>query len=896
MLSVDTLGAAGGEKASYCQSQVSQEAKTEGYYQKGEAPGVWQGPVEVLAELGLTPGQHITDEHFAAITRGFHPETGEALVQGAGDRHRAGWDLTFSAPKSVSTVWAVATDKDREAIKAAHDKAIQSAFEHLQEQAAYARRGKAGAEQEKLPGLIVAKYPHSTSREQDPDLHTHSLVMNLMQREDGTWGGIESKHFYEWKLAGGAIYRAQLAEEMERLGFKIEADRDYFKITGIPDDLCKEWSKRRDQIEQALAEAGVSGAKASEIAALGSRKAKEQDQDPESLRERWTQEAAEYGLTPDRIAARDLQAEQENDIRPGQEEPQSIYDRLTRTESTFTECDLWAAAAIEMQHQGKGLDAIRTRVDELLAGGEIVRLRSQTGEMRFTTRDMLETERSMAETAKRLQASTAHQVESATVDKALDDFAAAKGFSLSAEQQAAVRHIASTSGSISLVRGAAGAGKSTMAEAARMAWEAEGFKVRGAALAGKAAQGLEDGSHIKSQTLHSLLYEIESGKPEMQLNSKTILVVDEAGMVGSRMMSQLLQHIEAAGAKLVMVGDEAQIQAVDAGGAFKAIQKITGCATLLEIRRQKEAWAREAVEEFSRGEAAQALEKFIDRDLVKIAETKIDAMRNVVDAWHEGRDPSRPGEAVMLASTRADVHTLNQLARAQLKADGDLSGMEFKVTNHNGQKLEFQEGDRLLFRKNSTALDVKNGTLGSIEQIRVEASGEYKFTVKLDNGKTVEFSPNAQNDAYDAIEHGYALTVHKSQGITVDKAFVLVGGSMQDRETTYVQMSRVRFDSQIFFTQSQVEEAADRFLDEPLQRAVTLEDLKHVIQQMEQSRQKDTTLDYTEEPVTIEEAKRKETVIEQEAERKEEVRAEEQQQQEQEAEATDAEVETEMEM
>lgn len=884
MLSISALGAAGGEKASYCQSQVSHEAKTEGYYQKGEAPGVWHGPAEVMSELGLKPGQHITDGQFAAITRGFHPETGEALIQGAGDKHRAGWDLSFSAPKSVSAAWAVSNDQDRTAIAAAHHKAVAAALEHLQEMAAFARRGKAGAEQENVGGLITGQYQHSTTRELDPDLHTHALVMNLMQRADGTWGGIESKHLYQWKMAAGAIYRAQLAEEMERLGFKIEADRDYFKIAGVPDDLCKEWSKRRDQIEQALAEAGVSGARASEIAALGSRKAKEQDQDPEVLRERWAKEAAEYGLTPDKIAARDLEIEQEQEHQaqePQQEqeeEPPSIYDRLTRTESTFTECDLWAAAAIEMQHQGKGLEAIRARVDELLAGREIVRLRSQTGELRFTTRSMLETERAMAETARRMQASTAHHVEAATVDKALADFAEIKGFSLSQQQQDAVRHVTSNPGSIALVRGIAGAGKSTMAEAARMAWEAQGYKVRGAALAGKAAQGLEDGSIIKSQTMHSLLYEIESGKAEKQLDAKTVLVLDEAGMVGSRMMARLLEHVEKAGAKLVMVGDEGQLQAVDAGGAFKAVQKITGCATLDEIRRQKEAWAREAVEEFSRGEAAQALGKFIDRDLVKIADTKIDAMRNVVDAWHEGLDPSKPGEAVMLASTRADVHVLNQLARAQLQADGALSGMESEVTNHNGQKLGFQEGDRLLFRKNSTALGVKNGTLGTVERIRVEPSGEFKFTVKLDNGKTVEFSPNAQNEAYDAIEHGYALTVHKSQGITVDKTYVLVGGSMQDREATYVEMSRMRHECQIFFTKAQIEEAADRLLDEPLQHEVTLDDLKHVIQQMEQSRQKGTTLDYTEEPDTPKEIERKAIEIAKEAEHKAEVRIEEQEQ------------------
>lgn len=906
MMSISTLGAAGSDKASYCQSSVSQEGKTEGYYQKTDAPGVWHG--ESLAAFGIMSGDRVSDDQFAALTRGIDPTTGEHLVQGAGDQHRAGWDLTFSAPKSVSVVWAVAGDADREAIEKAHNAAVRAAMAHLSEQAAFARRGKGGAEQEQLGGLISADYLHTTTRELDPDLHTHALALNLAQRSDGTWGGIESKHLYNWKMAAGAIYRAELAEQMERLGFKTEADRDYFRIVGVSNDLCGEWSKRREQIEAALAESGASGAKASELAALGSRKAKQQDQDPVALRARWSAEAAAYGLTAETVAGRSLAPEQAPLIpvdavpEAQAQEETSIYDKLTRSNSTFSARELWAAAAIEMQHAGKGYESVKARVSELLSDKEVVRLRNKaTGELRFSTRSMVKIEREMAGMAQRMKASGAHAVPSAIIDKALADFAASKGFALSEEQQAAVRHILENSSALSLVRGAAGAGKSTMAEAVRMALEAQGYTVRGAALAGKAAEGLETGSGIKSQTIHSLLFSLESGKD--QLTAKTVLVVDEAGMVGSRQMSKLLNIVEKSGAKIVLVGDERQLQAVDAGGSFKAIQNITGFASLDEIRRQRDAWARDAVNDFSAGEAATALEKFIERDLIKIDENKPQAMASVVDAWLGGRDPAKPSEAVILASTRDDVATLNNLVRVRLKEAGALTGFSAEIINHQSRKLEFQQGDRLLFRKNDKNLGVKNGTLGTVKRIEVRPDGSFQFSVALDDGKTVEFSPTSGEKPYSALEHGYALTTHKSQGITVDRAYVLAGGSMQDRETTYVQMSRSRHETKIFFTTQQVEEMAEvadanpptagmlkyaqstlakmekqglevekfdensfmsvrSFLNEHSKTQIDadtdvvggnteskkkLEDLSLIIKQMENSRAKDTTLDYVQE-------------------------------------------------
>ena len=846
MLSISALGAAGAAKSRYCQDTASDEAQDEGYYQNDrDPPGKWDGDANMLAALGLQPGQKITDRAYDVVIRGFHPETGEALVQKAGDEHRAGWDLTFSAPKSVSALWAVAGDADRAAIQAAHDRAVGAALEHLQERAAVARRGKGGAETEKLPGLIVARYQHSTSRELDPDLHTHSLVANLAQRSDGTWGGIESRNLYDWKMASGAVYRAQLSEEMQKLGFQTEADRDYFRMIGVSDNLCQEWSKRREQIKDALGEAGIEEGhgRASEIAALGSRKTKTHT-DRDELFQRWKDEAAEHGLDADKIASRDLQDvrrdEAQDQVEQAEDDEPSIYDRLTRNDSTFSEADLWQRAAIEQQHEGRGLDAVRGRVAELLGSGEIVKLRGSEGETRYSTRSMIRIEKSMAQAAEARKSDASHVLAPAAVDSAIDDFAVARGFSLSAEQQGAVRHITQNPGAVQLVRGAAGSGKSTMAQAARMAWQSQGFTVRGVALAGKAAAGLEEGSGIKSQTLHSLLNNLDKGS--LSLSQRDILIVDEAGMIGSRQMQRLLEHADQAGAKVVLIGDERQLQAIDAGGAFRALQRLLGFSKLTEVRRHEQESDRDAANALAQGNAADALDIYLEHDRINIADDKSAAMNDLARDWRQAWDPARPGEALMLAGKRADVADLNNRARALLAAEHRLTN-ETEVSTKSG-KLNFGEGDRLLFTKNNRQLDVKNGQLGTIQKITIGKDQGREFLVLLDGGETRKFSVDGE---YTDIAHGYAVTVHKSQGVTVDHTFGLAS-SMNDREFSYVQFSRHRKSAHMYLPIGALDEAEDREgIDWEDKKDVSTR-LKTLSKKMSRSRAKDTTLDYSSAP------------------------------------------------
>ena len=263
------------------------------YVREGEPPGWWAG--EGAARLSLSGP--VTRSEFEAALRGVDPKTGERLAAlgGKHQHHAAGWDVTFSAPKSVSVQWALSEPGDRHSIERAHRAAVGVATTYLEQTAAWARRGTGGAIRQQTAGLLMARFDHHTSRDLDPQLHSHVFVLNLAPRKDGTWGAIVSRELYKAQKQAGAVYRQALAAELEREGHAVERSGDGFRMRAIPCDIERAFSKRRQAIEAAAETHGYNSAKGMELAALRTRRAK-RDVHRDALFETWRAEARARGF------------------------------------------------------------------------------------------------------------------------------------------------------------------------------------------------------------------------------------------------------------------------------------------------------------------------------------------------------------------------------------------------------------------------------------------------------------------------------------------------------------------------------------------------------------------------------------------------------------------------
>jgi Ti-type conjugative transfer relaxase TraA len=328
------------------------------------------------------------------------------------------------------------------------------------------------------------------------------------------------------------------------------------------------------------------------------------------------------------------------------------------------------------------------------------------------------------------------------------------------------------------VIGFAGTGKSTMLGVAREAWEAAGFRVTGAALSGIAAEGLEHGSGITSRTLASLEHQWRQGNDT--LTDRDVLVIDEAGMIGTRQMEHILGVAAAQGAKVVLVGDPQQLQAIEAGAAFRNLSERHGAIEITAVRRQREDWQRDATRQLATGRTADAINSYNEAGHVHAAETRYSARAMLVDRWDRGRQEHPNETRLILTHTRDEVAELNALARVRLRERHEL-GVDFKQATSRGERL-FASGDRVMFLRNERSLGVKNGSLGTVQSVSAVS-----MALLMDDGRSIAFDLTNYAD----VDHGYAATIHKSQGVTVDRTHVLATPGL-DRHATYVALSRHR--------------------------------------------------------------------------------------------------------
>ncbi|AGH51576.1 conjugal transfer relaxase TraA (plasmid) [Sphingomonas sp. MM-1] len=460
--------------------------------------------------------------------------------------------------------------------------------------------------------------------------------------------------------------------------------------------------------------------------------------------------------------------------------PQIALDAITRQQATFTRRDL---AQFAFRHSdGKDqfdqvMSAVRTS-PELVALGKDWR-----GEDRFTSRDMIETEQRLERAGDRLADRTGHGLPATSQPRGLDA-AGSGGLALGDQQRDALAHITGKN-DLAIVVGYAGTGKSTMLGVARDEWERAGYQVRGAALSGIAAEGLEGGSGIASRTIASMEYQWDQGRE--LLGPRDVLVIDEAGMIGTRQMERVLSEAERAGAKVVLVGDAEQLQAIEAGAAFRSLAERHGAAEINEVRRQHEDWQRDATRALATGRTGEAIHAYAEHGMVHAAETREAARAELIDTWDAQRRADPDKSRIILTHTNAEVRDLNLAARDRLRDAGDL-GQNVRVSAERGAR-DFAAGDRIMFLKNERGLGVKNGTLGQVERVSPDS-----MAVRLDDGRSVAFDLKD----YAHVDHGYAATIHKSQGVTVDQGHVLATPGM-DRHSAYVALSRHRDGVQLHY-------------------------------------------------------------------------------------------------
>ncbi len=463
------------------------------------------------------------------------------------------------------------------------------------------------------------------------------------------------------------------------------------------------------------------------------------------------------------------------------EDPTVALRTLTHQRSTFTERDI----AKFLHTRTLGAEQFQAAFLKVTTSNELVALgKDDFNRTRYTTRDMLEAEKSLLHRSKVLDGRRHHGVGASRQASALSQG------NLSAEQEAAFRHV-TAEGDLKALVGVAGSGKSTLLAAARQTWEAEGLTVKGAALSGIAAENLEIASGIKSRTLASYEYGWKEGRDALTRND--VLVIDEAGMIGTKQLERMLAAADKHHAKVVLVGDPEQLQAIEAGAAFRGVIGQAGLMELTQVRRQKEAWAREATQALASGKTLEALEAYESRGALVAGGTREEAQRQLLSAWSKDRH-STPNESLLiLAYTREEVRELNRQAREILKGEGRL-GPGQTVETTRGLR-EFAAGDRIMFLRNEKSLGVKNGTLGTVERL-----GSGALQVRLDGQDQTRIAIETKD--YQDLDYGYASTIHKSQGATVDRSYVLASKYF-DRHTSYVALSRHREAATLFYAEDE---------------------------------------------------------------------------------------------
>jgi conjugative relaxase-like TrwC/TraI family protein len=780
------------------------------YASRGETPLVWGGMgAESLGLVG--PVDNPSYDAVFGPGGAIHPQTGERLVTAK----RPGMELVISAHKSVAELGVLGRPEDMHAIMDAERDATLSYLDDITQERG-GRRGVA-ALPARTTGLVYAHTRHAVTRAGDPGPHDHVLLANVIEMRDEK-GGTKAPDTTLWREhlhAATLVGRLAAASKAVQLGYGIEADPGptgklgHWRIQGIPDAALAVHSKRTAEINQAVAKAGFDSYQARQVAARETRKEKRHTP-VEHLIPRWRSELSDAGFPIEqlrediKLAAHAYAWDRHRSTVLSDRQLTKMAETVLGPDGALSQRKVFAKrdviVATVPQMYGMNPTELPKVIDCVLRDPDAIPLVgvARATEQPFSTASVLATEQAIERAVERgVENLGAARVAPAMADRAITDTEGVIGNYLNEGQQKAVTGIVTSGRGVELVEGVAGSGKTTVMAAVRVAFEEGGFTVIGTSTSGQATRTLgREAGIANARTIASLRWQIEQNR--LSLGKEHVLVLDEAGMASDRDTAFLLDTARLRGTKVVMVGDDRQLGAVNVGGALGALVERHGGVVhhLDENVRQHNLQEREALSHLRAGDVARAIEFYAAHDRVVVQETRTEALAQLVNQW--ALDVTDGRAAAMFAWRRANVAELNRLARERMVADGRVAGPE--LTAPGG--AQYAAGDRIVTLAPSGQGQIVTSERGVVRTVYLE---EMTLEVEMEDGRLEQLERDQMGQAQ--LAHGYATTVHRSQGATTTVAHVFEDGG--GRELAYVAMSRARQESHVYVVADDLDQARD---------------------------------------------------------------------------------------
>ena len=811
MTAASIPAARGGDYARYLEGKTVAPERGDYYLtpdgEMTQAPGRWLADSETLERLGIQPDTPMSGEDFVALMEGRDPQTGRWLRRAGADGSRGGGiDGVFSAPKSVSTTWALADPWQREQIEKAHANAVEQAVGYMRENVGVVRRRYGGEViEEPAKDLIAVEYQHTTARgvlgadAPDPQLHSHVVITSAV-REDDRIVAVASRPVFRAAGEVGAFYRSALAQELANQGYAIERatgkNGKYFEIAGVPEELRDAFSGRSREVARAADRFRARYGRAPERGelrdlALENRRAKKLTNRAD-LENVWRDTASRYGFGPDE-ALRLLAGER---TRPSVRSVEDrIEERLTERHAVFELRDLHTVAL--EQTTGELLpnealqvarEMIRDRRVLTLEGGRMTTLAVRAQEQAIERRTAI-----LAQPAGRDVGHTARM-------NAAREVAERISAPLTDEQDMALLVLTGPERASVLV-GPAGTGKGVVIDATARAEQLAGRETIGIAVSGSNAERLgTDSPALQGSTLTLDALTARANAGTVHVGPDTTIILDEAGMVDHKRLDALTDVVEASGAKLIAVGDGKQLPSIGPGGMF---DRLTGHAPTVELEtihrttdpREQRAW-----QALRAGEPERAMAHYKAQGRLHLADTRDQAAESAVQAWAQLTNEVGIDRVALIAdSSNRDIDRLNARAQHLRAQRGELGPDELPLSSVN---YGLRQGDRVTFiaqHRPRGQPRVENGTRGQVTNIDQEGT----LTLALDGSdRRLQL---ARRDA-ESLRLAYVQHVYRQQGATVDRSVVLTGGWQTSRETAYVQATRARHGTDWYLARDQLGE------------------------------------------------------------------------------------------